>query len=251
MQIRFRKYIALISFPLVLSLHPNSASADQSSDSVGVHRDAHGALRDNDMLPDSQSPHHSAASPSGSNYGIKGARDGDIGATQSGPGAAALFTPEGPGNAAAHRAQMSGGLQGAPIVNGRGKNVVIHVPMATHSGDPSYVRVHAGTVSHARHSDTPATPVSTHSESMLKNSGSMQQLHSTSDRVPVHAPADHKANSFVHIPASPNVQTQRITKPLSAAAHRRTGGAAHHTGFIKYADGQTVLFGQDGNHHEK
>jgi hypothetical protein len=76
-----------------------------------------------------------AAGGSVTNGGIA---QGNIDAAQSGPGAAGLFTPNSPGNAAALKAQTDGALQGGPIVTGSGANVRVMVPVATPSLIPSY-----------------------------------------------------------------------------------------------------------------
>jgi len=67
-----------------------------------------------------------------------GMAQGNADATQSGPGAAGLFTPNSPGNAAALKAQTEGALQGGPIVTGTGANVRVEVPVATPSTSPAY-----------------------------------------------------------------------------------------------------------------
>jgi hypothetical protein len=76
--------------------------------------------------------------PPGSTVSGSGVSVGNVDATQSGPGAAGLFTPNGPGNAAALSAQMRGGLEGSPIVDGSGTNLDIAVPIATPSEEPDY-----------------------------------------------------------------------------------------------------------------
>jgi len=80
----------------------------------------------------------------GSSASASGIAQGNIGPTQSGPGPVGLFTPSGPGNAAAYNAQLNGALEGSPIVDGSGANIQVAVPMATPSEAPSYLRYTVG-----------------------------------------------------------------------------------------------------------
>ena len=109
----------------------------------GVERDSYGALKDSDMLPDSGAGAVSQSTarpllapgalssgfppgsfdrnfqtgqvPPGSSFSAAGVAQGNVGPTQSGPGAVGLFTPSNPGNLAAYNAQLNGALQGSPI----------------------------------------------------------------------------------------------------------------------------------------
>ena len=253
MLIRSLKYLLLML--LLVPLQATTAAHASDADGVGVHRDAHGALRDADMLPASQSTDSStpAAQP-GTNRTSGAARQGDIGAAQSGPGAAALFTPDSPGNAAAYHAQMNGGLQGSPIVDGNGSNVVVKVPIATPTGSPSYKQISPngmtgnssqqnGAARLPVEMNYPATAPRRSPANIIATPSSMNTLPTANQPLVRHASSRVKTASNMKTGNTGSTGSTHIAKsrvgPLRAAG----------TGFIEYADGQTVHFGAGRSKH--
>jgi hypothetical protein len=252
MLIRSLNYIVLVL--LIVPLQANSAYADDAADSVGVHRDAHGALRDADMLPASQSTDSSvpAAQQAGTNRTSGAARQGDIGAAQSGPGAAALFTPDSPGNAAAYHAQMNGGLQGSPIVDGKGSNVVVKVPMATPTGSPSYKQITPGSImaNPAQQKGSAQMPVETSYPASNPSLGNVpHRNHTNMTTMPSQMNTLPTANQPLVRHSSQRIQSTKAGSAGMSTAKHKVGSARGGTGFIQYADGQTVHFGAGSSRH--
>ncbi|HEY9718851.1 MAG TPA: hypothetical protein V6C69_15370 [Trichormus sp.] len=128
MNLVLARSISLAALTLVC-LSPVAKSA--SSDGFPWSNEQPGTIRLGDVAP-------------GSSASASGVAQGNIGPTQSGPGAAGLFTPNNPGNAAAYNAQLTGALEGSPIVDGTGANIHISVPMATPSQTPGYLNYTVG-----------------------------------------------------------------------------------------------------------
>ncbi len=195
---------------------------------------------------------------------------GDISPAQSGPGAVGLFTPSSPGNAAAYNAQLHGGLEGAPIVDGTGSNMVVKVPYATSSGEAAYKQIttgdnaaavsgssasidsSAGAFSASRFFNTPASA----------SLGSAPEFAGSAERPP--APNGGRAFSKrapvgvaqKQLPAPPRLPvganyraTQHRSYAPAPAAHRHIPQPLKSSGFIQYADGQTVRFGVGDSGH--
>jgi hypothetical protein len=187
-----------------------------------------------------------------------GIAQGNVGPTQSGPGAAGLFTPNSPGNAAAFNAQVNGGLAGSPIVDGNGANIHVTVPVATPSVVPSYEQFSNG--------------VSTDLSSSYSSDTTMGGRLSTPapltfGRVPI--PLQPPINIQVDVNAIPTrvinpapnavsrLRTNRIYRArlvmntMPQVRHQTSADAVKSigevTGSISYADGQKIIFGTHGN----
>lgn len=266
-------------FPWASSSNVGTASSEVEP---GVKRDAYGALRDSNMLPDTVSQTVSPTQSSNVNSGTyaplftpgnttrdgrdqrgatmqegviapggtvsaSGVAQGNVGPTQSGPGAVGLFTPNSPGNAAAYNAQVQGGLTASPIVDGNGANVNVTVPMANPSRTPIYQQFSSGTA-------PGAAPAGT-SGSVSKLFGNMGTL--GSELVPMGSPrpsamsvlesrtAGVASPSYRRIPVRVQLASRSFQLRKTATVHpsRPIGDI---TGSIIYADGQKVLLGSKG-----
>jgi hypothetical protein len=200
------------------------------------------------QLPDS-SASASRASPSRS--AAAALPQGDISATQSGPGAAGLFTPNSPGNAAAYNAQVHGGLEGSPIVDGNGSNLVVKVPYATRSGDAVYEQFTTGGVTGNLGQGKSSTRLPNDNKDYSFSTPAQRRSTRTSaigasptppamNRIPImKQPLVRDARPRV----SPNnTRTEKIGR-LHATKQKAAASLRDGSGFIEYADGQTVLFG--------
>lgn len=208
----FSKKILLLSIGLsMVSVNQTfAASSDgfpwsvpaQSVDSASVHVDQNGALTD----MDSRNHVNSADTENFSEMA-----QGNVGATQSGPGASGLFTPNNPGNTAALSAQMHGGLEGSPIVDGVGSNLRVTVPLATPSLKPSYEQITNGGVIGVTHNTVLNDPPAAAAHTMQ-----LQSSFST-------------------------VRTAAVATP-----YRRATNLGRVNGSIDFGNGDKVLFGSGG-----
>lgn len=227
----------------------SAGSPDQSS----LRRDGYGALRDADMLPDTL-PTSTGTSirigdlAPGGTATTSGISQGSIGATQSGPGATGLFTPDSPGNSAAYHAQMSGALEGSPIVDGNGANIRVTVPIATPSARPAYEQFSAGGLTGVFGTTTGAQSTRTLDLPGVQATTTVAYPSVTTTINAQVAPLSRVVSGASSLrPAqvlAPRVQAKRTT-PLNASndVMHMLGDV---TGSMKYADGQIVLFGTDG-----
>jgi hypothetical protein len=188
--------------------------------------------------------------PGGSVSG-SGIAQGNVGPTQSGPGAAGLFTPNSPGNAAAYNAQLTGGLVGSPIVDGNGANIRVTVPMSTPSVVPAYQQYTNGAVTGpisgiVTGASRPAT-----TGAPSKPSRSTQNSSVRTNRVMVRSVSYLKAPLAVSMKHSlnpnkfySNQRTLTLDQRATTDVMKMLGDV---TGTITYADGQKVLFGTEGS----
>jgi hypothetical protein len=256
------------SFPW--SNTPNNNPADLSA---GVRRDAYGALRDANMPPDTMpaalpmkvdsnmqpgsNMETGIIAPGGTVSG-SGIAQGNVGPTQSGPGAVGLFTPNSPGNAAAFNAQMNGGLAGSPIVDGNGANIHVTVPVATPSVVPSYEQFSNGLSDDVRSFSSNG-----------RTRGAPMNAPITARRAPISLQSPINSRLDVNgVPvrmvnfSAPNAVSRRLTggtyrAPLvvrttrTPVRHQTSSDAVKTigevTGSITYADGQKTIFGTHGN----
>ena len=162
---------------------------------------------------------------------------GNIGATQSGPGASGLFTPASPGNNAALNAQMNGGLEGSPIVNGTGTNLRVTVPFATPSQNPSYQQ-------YTNDGITGVLPVNPGLNSKALQSAQREVSQNKQSTL----------TKFTDLQTRPvsirEINNQRITPSYSKhkvqTRNQPPNNLGKVDGFIQYADGKSVMFGSNG-----
>jgi len=260
---------------------PTSAPGDHAL----AQRDRHGAFSDSNMQPDSIDTNSAGMSqillqPVASNLFTPGRASlnwrladlgtvapggtisdvgiaqGNVGPTQSGPGAAGLFTPNSPGNAAAYDAQLRGGLQGSPIVDGSGANLRIFVPVPTPSGNSTYLQYMSGGVTgivapqaaFRQVINRPSVP-----ESIARAGTAMRT-------VPLVWPQPNNFpfvfNHVNHRPIKTNARSDQLaigrlshllkTAPNSGRWQDIIGALGDVTGTMQYADGSVVLFGTRG-----
>lgn len=200
------------------------------------------------MLPDtvsnvvqdrpSRNVANGAIAPGGT-YSRSGIAQGNVGPTQSGPGAAALFTPDSPGNAAAYNAQVSGGLVASPIVDGNASNLRIVVPSATPSGVPNYRSVSSG--SDPGHDGTNSDQPS-NSGPLTVSPAPTTELPASRAIAPIKAWTRKSASSYTR--ARPGSFVYHFNSALGASAVNSLGQL---TGVITYGDGSSVLLGSNGS----
>ncbi|HEY9733544.1 MAG TPA: hypothetical protein V6C89_16615 [Drouetiella sp.] len=222
--------------------------------SAGVHRDSYGALRDNFMLPDTvpntvrtqvSSKLETGMIAPGGTVSASGVAQGNVGPTQSGPGAIGLFTPNSPGNAAAYQAQISGGLTASPIVDGSGVNTRTVVPMSTPSGIPNYHDTKVGTGGFAR------ANALIYTGSAASGVNGNEQSHSPDASLPLRSDAG-VSDAFPHQTrsrlAATNVRSVPVKRLTTASQLRKNPlqPIGQLTGTISYADGSRVLLGSSG-----
>lgn len=241
----------------------NTTTANTVSD-TGVHRDAYGALRDNAMLPDTVSnmvrPQNNletgVIAPGGTVSG-SGFAQGNVGPTQSGPGAAGLFTPNSPGNAAAYNAQMSGGLTGSPIVDGTGANLRVSVPTSTPSGVPNYHVVRTNGIDEALRNNAlinrNALPVNTQNANVSNGMMEIGNNRASSGRSisVVRTSVINVGRASLHrsVGEIPSTRSRARSGTLSqtlAISTNPINRIGDLTGSITYADGVEVLLGTNG-----
>ncbi|MBS2000137.1 MAG: hypothetical protein JST44_01445 [Cyanobacteria bacterium SZAS LIN-5] len=264
------------SHPASSDSFPWSGDPNAQANQMGnkVHKDAYGAWRDNAMLPDTVSnvvPERpvraivTGAIAPGGTVSDSGVAQGNVGPTQSGPGAVGLFTPNSPGNAAAYDAQVSGGLVASPIVDGSGTNLRVVVPSATPSGVPNYHDASSGSnVPEASNSalnyNVTNGQISTAPFKKPSNPRSAAMADILSDvldrRVNVsneHAPRRtasfyirNQPTSFAyHMKAAANTSTYaNASENVNASTLEQLGQL---TGIITYADNTIVLLGSKGS----
>jgi hypothetical protein len=164
-----------------------------------------------------------------------GVAQGNVDATQSGPGAAGLFTPNSPGNSAALKAQTEGALQGGPIVTGTGANVRVMVPVATPSLIPAYKQFIGdnitGTIGTTKSAPSPA-------ETEVANPDSAS--------VAIPPPQWSAVQPLKLSPLSPALRSEIRSAHLAARPPRTVDGLLGDvTGSMSF-DGDTIVYGANG-----
>jgi hypothetical protein len=177
----------------------------------------------------------------------------NIGPTQSGPGASGLFTPNSPGNAAAYNAQLTGALEGSPIVDGSGANLHISVPMATPS-ETHYINYTVGATTPDNRNSYMQDSVQTTNSPLPASNSNITNIHqlvfpptTTAVRATRIAPIKRSLRADQRLATTTTnlgfrhyiLQTRRTpTDPLSLLGKV--------DGSIEYDDNQIVLFGANG-----
>jgi hypothetical protein len=213
----------------------------QSVDGSSVHVDQNGALTDISSQNQSNSNSidtgnfskatslsvQTGTTPAGGSSDGGEVAQGNVGSTQSGPGASGLFTPNSPGNSAALSAQMHGGLEGSPIVDGVGSNLRITVPVSTPSLSPSYEQVTNGGIVGVTRNTVLNDPDAAH----------IMPVQNSSSLSPV-------------IQAFPQNSGRRsLSSAYSSSAVKtppKANGLGRVNGSIDYGNGDKVLFGSGG-----
>lgn len=146
--------------------------------------------------------------------------------------AAGLFTPASPGNAAAYKSQLNGGLRASPIVDGSGANLRVMVPIASPPATQS-LNMNLSPVFTNVMAPYPVARQTTR----IKQPASTVPTR-TLPRQQVLAAPSLVSKSFVHRGRMPIV----ISSPANTL-----DSIGQLTGAITYADGQKVLIGTEGN----
>jgi hypothetical protein len=222
----------------------------QSVDGSSVHVDQNGALTDISSQNQSNSNSidtgnfskatslsvQTGTTPAGGSSDGGEVAQGNVGSTQSGPGASGLFTPNSPGNSAALSAQMHGGLEGSPIVDGVGSNLRITVPVSTPSLSPSYEQVTNGGIVGVTRNTVLNDPDAAHMMP-VQNSSSDRQFSDARTLSPV--TQAFPQNSWRRALSSVRPSSTMKTPPKATSLGRVNGS-------IDYGDGDKVLFGSGG-----
>ncbi|MBS1956479.1 MAG: hypothetical protein JST89_19990 [Cyanobacteria bacterium SZAS-4] len=142
-------------------------------------------------------------------------------------GAAGLFTPNNPGNEAAYKAQLNGGLRASPIVDGSGANLQITVPVAT---PPMTTKVQMAPPSRN-----------------LMNTANRDKPYPTQSRSIQMVAPEISRNVMAPYPVARQSSFRRIQPRQVSKPTNTLDSIGELTGAITYADGQKVLIGTNGN----
>ncbi|MBI2810321.1 MAG: hypothetical protein HYX67_05795 [Candidatus Melainabacteria bacterium] len=158
-------------------------------------------------------------------------------------GAAGLFTPNTPGNAAAYDAQLNGGLTASPIVDGSGANITITVPVAT---PPAATSAQTG-LPGSRMLNTAKTGSSY--EVVAPKSTNALAPYAVARQAPRNLPSFAQRRTVTL--AKPQLVRRFAGSIKSATVTSQPSNSIESigqlTGTITYADGQRVLLGTLGN----